>query len=173
MGLPSFASCMTAWMRRATCEEPNRAAAPVEFAQAAINSGVTWLPADSSEIHETGYQPSNIRHPANAGTAPCPPSPAQRYCARPPFAMDRLRKEGSDLVYRCAKQHSEPNSDKRGAKADELNLTPLELIDRLAALVPPPRTHRHHFFLVCWHRTLQSGRRSQHWPRAQRCNSYP
>jgi hypothetical protein len=26
-----------------------------------------------------------------------------RYCARPPFAMDRLRKEGCDLVYRCAK----------------------------------------------------------------------
>jgi hypothetical protein len=30
-----------------------------------------------------------------------------RYCARPPFAMDRLRKEGAALVYRCAKQHSE------------------------------------------------------------------
>jgi len=29
-----------------------------------------------------------------------------RYCARPPFAMDRLRKEGDSLVYRCAKQHS-------------------------------------------------------------------
>ena len=26
-----------------------------------------------------------------------------RYCARPPFAMDRLRKEGAALVYRCAK----------------------------------------------------------------------
>jgi len=34
----------------------------------------------------------------------------------------------------CAKQHSEPTSDKRGAKADELTLTPLELIDRIAAL---------------------------------------
>ena len=30
-----------------------------------------------------------------------------RYCARPPFAMDRLRKEGSKLVYRCGKQRSE------------------------------------------------------------------
>ena len=71
-----------------------------------------------------------------------------RYCARPPFAMDRLRKEGAALVYRCAKQRSEPGSDKRGAKADELNLTPLELIDRIAALVPPPRTHRHRYFGV-------------------------
>jgi hypothetical protein len=72
-----------------------------------------------------------------------------RYCARPPFALARLRKAGSELVYRCAKQHSEPTSDKRGdkrgTKADELHLTPLELIDRIAALVPPPRTHRHRY----------------------------
>lgn len=25
-----------------------------------------------------------------------------RYCARPPFAMECLRKEGTVLVYRCA-----------------------------------------------------------------------
>ena len=71
-----------------------------------------------------------------------------RYCARPPFAMDRLRKEGAALVYRCAKQHSEPAGDKRGAKVDELTLTPLALIDHIAALVPPPRTHRHRTFGV-------------------------
>ena len=71
-----------------------------------------------------------------------------RYCARPPFAMERLRKEGATLLYRCAKQRSEPTSDKRGAKADELTLTPLELIARIAALVPPPRTHRHRYFGV-------------------------
>lgn len=68
--------------------------------------------------------------------------------ARPPFAIDRLRKQGSDLVYRCAKQHSEPTGDRRGAKMDELTLTPLELIDHIAALVPPPRTHRHRYFGV-------------------------
>ena len=71
-----------------------------------------------------------------------------RYCARLLFAMDRLRKAGNELVYRCGKQHSEPRSDKRGARADELHLTPLELIDRIAALVPPPRTHRHRYFGV-------------------------
>jgi len=60
-----------------------------------------------------------------------------RYCARPPFAVGRLRKEGAALVYRSTKQHSEPGSDKRAAKADELQLTPLELIARIAALVPP------------------------------------
>ena len=51
-------------------------------------------------------------------------------------------------MYRCAKQHSEPGSDKRGAKVDELHLTPLDLIDRIAALVPPQRTHRHRYFGV-------------------------
>jgi Putative transposase len=40
-----------------------------------------------------------------------------RYCARPPFAMDGLRKEGAARVYRCAKQHSESASCKRGGKA--------------------------------------------------------
>ena len=67
-----------------------------------------------------------------------------RYCARPPFAMERLRKEGSALAYRCAKQHSEPV----GGKVADIILTPLELIDRNAALVPPPRTHRHRYYGV-------------------------
>ena len=74
-----------------------------------------------------------------------------RYCARPAFALDRLRKADSVLVYRSAKQHSEPVSkphNKRGAKVDEITLTPLELIERIAALVPPPRTHRHRYFGV-------------------------
>lgn len=71
-----------------------------------------------------------------------------RYCARSPFAMDRLRKEGLALVYHCAKQRSEPASDTRGAKADEITLTPLALIAHIAALVPPRRTHRHRYFAV-------------------------
>ena len=71
-----------------------------------------------------------------------------RYCARPPFSMERLRKDGSEQAYRCAKQHSEPASDKRGAKVDELHLTPLDLIDRIAILVAPPRTHRQRYFGV-------------------------
>ncbi len=57
-----------------------------------------------------------------------------RTCARPPFAMDRLRKQGFELVYRCAKQHSEPTGDKRGGVVAELVLTPLALIARIAAL---------------------------------------
>ena len=69
-----------------------------------------------------------------------------RYCARPPFAMDRLKQRGADLVYRCGKGHTEPmQSDKYSG---ELVLTPLELIDRIAQLVPPPRTHRHRYYGV-------------------------
>ena len=45
-------------------------------------------------------------------------------------------------------------------RMDELHLTPLVLIDRIAALVPLPRTHWHQprsFSLVCWHRTHRAG----------------
>jgi hypothetical protein len=64
-------------------------------------------------------------------------------CARPPFACERLRKAGSQWVYRCAQQHSEPGShphNKRGAKAEQIALTPLEQIDRIAKLAPQART---------------------------------
>ena len=62
--------------------------------------------------------------------------------------MDRLRQKGAALVYRCTEQHSEPGSDKLGTKVDELHLSPLGLIERITALVPPPRTHRHRYFGV-------------------------
>jgi hypothetical protein len=56
---------------------------------------------------------------------------------------------GSGLTGEFRGQHSEPGSAcVRGAKSDELHLTPLELIDRIAALIPPPRTHRHRYFGV-------------------------
>jgi hypothetical protein len=77
----------------------------------------------------------------HSGARPSGPGAVTAVLREAPFALARLRKAGSELVYRCAKQHSEPTSDKRGdmrgTKADELHLTPLELIDRIAALVPP------------------------------------
>jgi hypothetical protein len=48
------------------------------------------------------------------------------------------KQAGSLLVYRSAKQHSEPVGkphNKRGAKVDEITRTPLELIERIAALM--------------------------------------
>ena len=62
--------------------------------------------------------------------------PRSHRCARPPFALERLELLGDDqLIYRFLK----PQPDGR----TELHLTPLELIARLAALIPPPRRHRH------------------------------
>jgi hypothetical protein len=64
-----------------------------------------------------------------------------RYFARPPFALDRLQQLRADqVVYRL------PNPRLDGCTA--LRLTPLELIDRLAALIPPPRLHRHRYHAV-------------------------
>ena len=64
-----------------------------------------------------------------------------RYCARPPFALDRLRKlDREHLSY----DHLKPGPGGTGPQI----LTPLQLLDRLAALVPPPRIHRHRYFGV-------------------------
>ncbi len=58
-----------------------------------------------------------------------------------PFALERLRQRGAELVYHCPKPQS-------GGKQADLVLSPLELIERIAALVPPPRTHRHRYYGV-------------------------
>lgn len=53
-----------------------------------------------------------------------------RYCARPPFSLERLRKRGNALVCRCSKQHSEPVG---GKVAGSIGIT------------------------ACWRRTRRSG----------------
>ena len=70
-----------------------------------------------------------------------------RYCARPPFAMERLHRKGQDhLLYHCPKPQSD-GAAIRGKQGD-LILTPLEFIAKIAALVPPPRTRQHRYFGV-------------------------
>ena len=64
-----------------------------------------------------------------------------RYCARPPLSQERLgRLDDEHLLYSLRK----PTMDGR----TELILTPLELLDRLAHLVTPPRIHKHRYFGV-------------------------
>ncbi len=64
-----------------------------------------------------------------------------RYCARPAFALERLREIDSEhLVYESVKPGP--------GGSVTLMLTPLELLDRLAALIAPPRRHRHRYFGV-------------------------
>jgi hypothetical protein len=61
-----------------------------------------------------------------------------RYCARPPFALERLEAiDEAHLIYHLSKPQPDGVWD--------LRLTPLELIDRIAALIPPPRIHRHRY----------------------------
>jgi hypothetical protein len=64
-----------------------------------------------------------------------------RYCARPAFALERLREiDAEHLVYESVKPGP--------GGGVSLMLTPLELIERLAALIPPPRRHRHRYYGV-------------------------
>jgi Putative transposase/Transposase zinc-binding domain len=69
-----------------------------------------------------------------------------RYCARPPFALERLHalagvaslaSADARLLYRFPK----PTPDGR----TEIVLSPLQLLERLVAFVPPPRMHRHRY----------------------------
>jgi hypothetical protein len=64
-----------------------------------------------------------------------------RYCARPAFALERLRQiDAGHLVYESVKPGP--------GGSVSLMLTPLELIDWLVALIPPPRRHRHRYYGV-------------------------
>ena len=63
-----------------------------------------------------------------------------RYCARPPFALERLHlvDDRSDQILYIL-----PKPDLTGRTA--LRLSALELLDRLAKILPPPRIHRHRY----------------------------
>lgn len=62
-----------------------------------------------------------------------------RYCARPTFSLQRLyRLDDETLIYKL------PRPDVHGRT--ELVLTPEELLQRLADLIPPPRMHRHRYY---------------------------
>ena len=81
-----------------------------------------------------------------------------RYCARPPFALERLSvirsPDGRIARIRYAlPRHKAANwvGPGRGRKSTRpgangvVELTPFEFLDRLADLVPPPRKHRHRY----------------------------
>jgi len=64
-----------------------------------------------------------------------------RYCARPAFAQERLRQlDPEHLVYESKKPGP-------GGKVS-VRLTPHQLLDRLSALIPPARRHRHRYYGV-------------------------
>lgn len=78
----------------------------------------------------------------------------RRDCARPPFALDRLRELDPERLF-C-------ESFKRGPGGNGPQiLTPLQILDRLADLVPPPLLRRA--------RTQRTAARCSHRPRSGRC----
>jgi hypothetical protein len=81
-----------------------------------------------------------------------------RYCARPPFALERLSvMRGEDGRIACVRyvlpRHKAANwvGPGRGRKSTRpgangvVELSPFDFLDRLADLVPPPRKHRHRY----------------------------
>ena len=64
-----------------------------------------------------------------------------RYCARPPFSLQNLHQpDEGHLIYHIPKPHP-------GAPSD-LVMTPLAMIGKIAALVPPPKWHLHRYYGV-------------------------
>jgi hypothetical protein len=89
-----------------------------------------------------------------------------RYCARPPFALDRLRIEREPGARRRPAGAAEPlETDSTPSPSDSvgvrrvfyqparptpdgrtlLALSPLEFLETLSRLIPPPRVHRHRY----------------------------
>ena len=79
-----------------------------------------------------------------------------RYCARPPFALERLSviRDADSRIARIRyvlPRHKAANWVGRKRKSTQpgasgvIELSPFEFLDRLADLVPPPRKHRHRY----------------------------
>ena len=76
-----------------------------------------------------------------------------RYFARPMFAGERLvwAGGGTQVRYRlpwAALQGHRPEQQQQQQRTIELRLSASEFLDRVAALIPPPRKHRHRYFGV-------------------------
>ena len=105
-----------------------------------------------------GYKHSGFSVDAGCALNPTTVQALERLALlRPPTLCDgqaAQRGKQTGVPLRQAAQRT--TSDKRGAKVDELHLTPLELIDRIAALVPrhaPTGTA----ILACWHQLAAQG----------------
>ena len=84
-----------------------------------------------------------------------------RSCARPAFARDRLSVvsgtgDRPERVRYALPRHKRGNwvgpgrtrKSTRPGASGAIELTPFEFLDRLAALIPPPRRHRHRYYGV-------------------------
>lgn len=70
-----------------------------------------------------------------------------RYCARPIFASEKLQQLSNNLlIYKPDKQWKSSNG--QSYAQHPITLSPIEFIEKIATLVPPPRIHRHRYFGV-------------------------
>jgi len=82
-----------------------------------------------------------------------------RYCARPMFAGERLVWAGGGVQVRYRLPWAALQGhrlEQQQQRSIELRLSASEFLDRVAALIPPPRKHRHRYFGVLapnspWH----------------------
>lgn len=98
-----------------------------------------WIPKDDVEKMLT-YENSGFSLDAGVKIESFDRSGLERlirYCARPCFAGENLHWSGPWLTYRLSKPtHTGIRS---------IQLDPLDFIDKIAAFIPPPRRHRHHY----------------------------
>ena len=68
-----------------------------------------------------------------------------------PRSVEKSRpcQRGAELLYRCGNGNTNGHEPlQSGQYSGGLVLTPLELIERIAQLVPPPRTYHHRYYGV-------------------------
>ena len=72
-----------------------------------------------------------------------------RYCAHPMFAGERLVWAGGGAQVRYRLPWAALQGHRFGQqRCIELRLSASEFLDRIAALIPPPRKYRHRYFVV-------------------------
>ena len=92
-----------------------------------------------------------------------------RYCVRPMFAGERLvwAGGGAQVRYRlpwAALQGHRPEQQQQ--RSIELRLSASEFLDRVAALIPPTRKHRHRYFGVLAPNSPWRAQVAPGWPEA-------
>ena len=121
-------ACATIATQRGTMRTLAQDAGPTDLPTEAIDRDAPAREADAVE-----YRQFNLH--ASVRIAPEDDRGRERLCrygARPPFSLDRLRVLRGGLVAYRIRQLG-------GGRAKHRVMTPLELLARLAALVPPPR----------------------------------
>ena len=118
------------------CERPNRVSSQGWrlLERHVTDDMLTWQASGGFSIDASVHIPARDR----AGL-----ERLLRYCARPPFSLERLEATGDGapggerIIYRL------PHLTPDGTTA--LLLTPLEFLERVALLIHPPRIHRHRY----------------------------